>query len=203
MPDQLNLDVPEVDYENVVLKPSELQKQMLETLGVRADAVRTGGVDSSVDNMLKITTDGRKLALDERLIDPMLPDEADSKTNACVDRVMHVWNETAPTKGAQVIFCDQSTPKGDGSYNVYDDIKTKLMERGILEAEIAFIHDAKTEPQKAEMFAKVRSGQIRVILGSTSKMGAGTNIQTRLAALYHLDVPWRPADEERISRYIA
>ena len=201
MPDQLNLDVP--DYENVVLKPSELQKQMVEALGVRADAVRGGGVDSSVDNMLKITTDGRKLALDERLIDPMLPDEPESKTNACVDRVLQVWEETAPTKGAQVIFCDQSTPKGDGSYNVYDDIKAKLMDRGMPEAEIAFIHDAKTEPQKAELFAKVRSGQIRVILGSTSKMGAGTNIQTRLAALHHLDVPWRPADEEQILRNIA
>ena len=203
MPDQLNLDVPEVDYENVVLKPSELQKQMVEALGVRADAVRGGGVDSSVDNMLKITTDGRKLALDERLIDPMLPDEAESKTNACVERVLQVWEETAPTKGAQVIFCDQSTPKGDGSYNVYDDIKAKLMERGMPENEIAFIHDAKTEPQKAELFAKVRSGQIRVILGSTSKMGAGTNIQTRLAALHHLDVPWRPADiEQREGRII-
>ncbi|MCR5129195.1 MAG: DEAD/DEAH box helicase family protein, partial [Lachnospiraceae bacterium] len=203
MPDQLNLDVPEVDYENVVLKPSELQKEMVEALGTRADIVRGGGVDSSVDNMLKITTDGRKLALDERLIDPMLPDEPDSKTNACVDRVMQVWNEMAQTKGAQVIFCDQSTPKGDGSYNVYDDIKAKLMERGVPEAEIAFIHDAKTEPQKAEMFAKVRSGQIRVIIGSTSKMGAGTNIQTRLAALHHLDVPWRPADiEQREGRII-
>ena len=203
MPDQLNLDVPEVDYENVVLKPSELQKEMVEALGMRADIVRGGGVDSSVDNMLKITTDGRKLALDERLIDPMLPDEPDSKTNACVNRVMQVWNETAPAKGAQVIFCDQSTPKGDGSYNVYDDIKAKLVERGVPEAEIAFIHDAKTEPQKAEMFAKVRSGQIRVIIGSTSKMGAGTNIQTRLAALHHLDVPWRPADiEQREGRII-
>jgi len=170
---------------------------MVEALGKRAEIVRNGGVDSSVDNMLKITNDGRKLALDQRLNNPMLPDNPNSKTNACVENVFTVWKDSAKDKAAQLVFCDLSTPKGDGEYNVYEDLRDKLIEKGIPANEIAFIHDANTEIRKAELFAKVRSGQVRVLLGSTAKMGPGMNVQDRLIALHHLDVPWKPSDIEQ------
>ena len=197
MPDMLDLDVPEAEYINVQLKPDEYQKLYVKALGERADNVRSGMVDPSVDNMLKITTDGRKVALDPRLLDADLPDNPHSKANACVENVVRIYNETAEQKSTQLIFCDQSTPKGDGSFNVYDDVKQKLIAQGVAEHEIAFIHDAKTELQKDELFQKVRRGDVRVLLGSTQKMGAGTNVQTKLIALHHLDVPWRPADIEQ------
>ena len=188
----LKLDVPEAVYENVVLKPSEFQKDVVASLADRAEMVRNGGVDSTVDNMLKITNDGRKLALDQRLINPMLPDDENSKTSVCVEKAFAIYEEEKETKGAQLIFCDLSTPKNDGNFNVYDDIKQKLMQKGVPENEIAFIHDANTETKKADLFAKVRSGDVRFLLGSTAKMGAGANVQDRLIALHHLDVPWRP-----------
>jgi len=181
----------------VVTKPSEFQKELVAELGERAEDVRNRLVEPREDNMLKITSDGRKLALDQRLAFPELPDDPESKVNACVGNVLQVWRDTEPQKGAQLVFSDLSTPHGDGSFNVYDDIKQKLMAQGIPPEQIAFIHDAKTETQKAELFSKVRKGQVRVLLGSTSKMGAGTNVQTRLAALHHLDCPWRPADIEQ------
>ena len=193
----LNLPVPEAEYENVVLKPSEYQKEMVQSLADRAEAVRDRKVDAHVDNMLKITNDGRKLALDQRLINDMLPDEENSKSTTCVDKAFEIWENTKEQKSAQLIFCDLSTPKGDGTFNVYEDIRDKLIERGVSKEEIAFIHDANTELRKAELFAKVRSGQVRFLLGSTAKMGAGTNVQDRLIALHHLDVPWRPADIEQ------
>ena len=196
-PDMLKLDVPEAVYENVVLKPSEFQKDVVASLADRAEMVRNGGVDSTVDNMLKITNDGRKLALDQRLINPMLPDDENSKTSVCVEKAFAIYEEETETKGAQLIFCDLSTPKNDGNFNVYDDIKQKLMSKGVPENEIAFIHDANTETKKADLFAKVRSGDVRFLLGSTAKMGAGTNVQDRLIALHHLDVPWRPSDIEQ------
>ena len=196
-PDMLHLDVPEVTYENIALKPSEFQQDMVKELAERAEVVRNGGVDPSVDNMLKITNDGRKLALDQRLVNDMLPDDENSKTTVCVEKAMEIYNEEAEHKGAQLIFCDLSTPKNDGTFNVYDDIKTKLMGKGVPESEIAFIHDANTETKKADLFAKVRSGEVRFLLGSTAKMGAGTNVQDRLCALHHLDVPWRPSDIEQ------
>ena len=196
-PDMLKLDVPEAVYENVVLKPSEFQKDVVASLADRAEKVRNGGVDSTVDNMLKITNDGRKLALDQRLINPMLPDDENSKTSVCVEKAFAIYEEEKETKGAQLIFCDLSTPKNDGNFNVYDDIKQKLMQKGVPENEIAFIHDANTETKKADLFAKVRSGDVRFLLGSTAKMGAGTNVQDRLIALHHLDVPWRPSDIEQ------
>ena len=196
-PDMLNLPVPEAEYENVVLKPSEYQKEMVQSLADRAEAVRDRKVDAHVDNMLKITNDGRKLALDQRLINDMLPDEENSKSTTCVDKAFEIWENTKEQKSAQLIFCDLSTPKGDGTFNVYEDIRDKLIERGVSKEEIAFIHDANTELRKAELFAKVRSGQVRFLLGSTAKMGAGTNVQDRLIALHHLDVPWRPADIEQ------
>nr|WP_243134987.1 DEAD/DEAH box helicase family protein [Coprococcus eutactus] len=199
-PDMLKLDVPEAVYENVVLKPSEFQKDVVASLADRAEMVRNGGVDSTVDNMLKITNDGRKLALDQRLINPMLPDDENSKTSVCVEKAFAIYEEEKETKGAQLIFCDLSTPKNDGNFNVYDDIKQKLMQKGVPENEIAFIHDANTETKKADLFAKVRSGDVRFLLGSTAKMGAGTNVQDRLIALHHLDVPWRPSDVGRILR---
>ena len=199
-PDMLKLDVPEAVYENVVLKPSEFQKDVVASLADRAEMVRNGGVDSKVDNMLKITNDGRKLALDQRLINPMLPDDENSKTSVCVEKAFAIYEEETETKGAQLIFCDLSTPKNDGNFNVYDDIKQKLMQKGVPENEIAFIHDANTETKKADLFAKVRSGDVRFLLGSTAKMGAGTNVQDRLIALHHLDVPWRPSDVGRILR---
>ena len=196
-PDMLKLPVPEAEYENVVLKPSEYQKEMVQSLADRAEAVRDRKVEPHVDNMLKITNDGRKLALDQRLINDMLPDEDNSKSTTCVDKAFEIWEETKEQKSAQLIFCDLSTPKGDGTFNVYEDICNKLKEKGVPPEEIAFIHDANTEKRKAELFAKVRSGQVRFLLGSTAKMGAGTNVQDRLIALHHLDVPWRPSDIER------
>ena len=196
-PDMLKLPVPEAEYENVVLKPSEYQKEMVQSLADRAEAVRDRKVEPHVDNMLKITNDGRKLALDQRLINDMLPDEDNSKSTTCVDKAFEIWEETKEQKSAQLIFCDLSTPKGDGTFNVYEDICNKLKEKGVPPEEIAFIHDANTEKRKAELFAKVRSGQVRFLLGSTAKMGAGTNVQDRLIALHHLDVPWRPADIEQ------
>ena len=199
-PDMLKLPVPEAEYENVVLKPSEFQKEMVASLAERAEAVRDRQVQPYEDNMLKITNDGRKLALDQRLLNDMLPDEENSKAVTCVEKAYKIWENTKEQKSAQLIFCDLSTPKGDGTFNVYEDIKNKLMEKGVPENEIAFIHDANTELRKAELFAKVRSGQVRFLLGSTAKMGAGTNVQDRLIALHHLDVPWRPSDVGRILR---
>ena len=196
-PDMLKLPVPEAEYENVVLKPSEFQKDMVASLAERAEAVRDRQVQPYEDNMLKITNDGRKLALDQRLLNDMLPDEENSKAATCVEKAYEIWENTKEQKSAQLIFCDLSTPKGDGTFNVYEDIKNKLMEKGVPENEIAFIHDANTELRKAELFAKVRSGQVRFLLGSTAKMGAGTNVQDRLIALHHLDVPWHPSDIEQ------
>ena len=201
-PDMLKLPVPEADYENVVLKPSEYQKDIVQSLADRAEAVRDRKVQPNIDNMLKITNDGRKLALDQRLINDMLPDEENSKATTCVDKAFEIWEQTKEQKSAQLIFCDLSTPKGDGTFNVYEDIRDKLMAKGVPESEIAFIHDANTETRKAELFAKVRSGQVRFLLGSTAKMGAGTNVQDRLIALHHLDVPWRPSEEGRARRNI-
>lgn len=196
-PDMLKLPVPEADYENIVLKPSEYQQDMVQSLADRAEAVRDRKVQPNIDNMLKITNDGRKLALDQRLINDMLPDEENSKATTCVKKAFEIWEHTKEQKSAQLIFCDLSTPKGDGTFNVYEDIRDKLMAKGVPENEIAFIHDANTETRKAELFAKVRSGQVRFLLGSTAKMGAGTNVQDRLIALHHLDVPWRPSDIEQ------
>ena len=196
-PDMLKLPVPEADYENIVLKPSEYQQDMVQSLADRAEAVRDRKVQPNIDNMLKITNDGRKLALDQRLINDMLPDEENSKATTCVDKAFEIWEHTKEQKSAQLIFCDLSTPKGDGTFNVYEDIRDKLMAKGVPEHEIAFIHNANTETRKAELFAKVRSGQVRFLLGSTAKMGAGTNVQDRLIALHHLDVPWRPSDIEQ------
>ena len=196
-PDMLKLPVPEAEYENVVLKPSEHQKEMVASLAERAEAVRDRRVEAHIDNMLKITNDGRKLALDQRLINDMLPDDDNSKATTCVNKAFEIWEETKEQKSAQLIFCDLSTPKGDGTFNVYEDIRDKLIAKGVPKEEIAFIHDANTETRKAELFAKVRSGQVRFLLGSTAKMGAGTNVQDRLIALHHLDVPWRPSDIEQ------
>ena len=196
-PDMLNLPVPEAEYENVVLKPSEYQKDMVASLAERAEAVRDRQVQPYEDNMLKITNDGRKLALDQRLINDMLPDDENSKASTCVEKAFEIWEQTKEQKSTQLIFCDLSTPKGDGTFNVYDDIRNKLIEKGVPPEEIAFIHEANTELRKAEMFGKVRSGQVRFLLGSTQKMGAGTNVQDRLIALHHLDVPWRPSDIEQ------
>ncbi len=179
-PDMLKLPVPEAEYENVVLKPSEYQKEMVQSLADRAEAVRDRKVEPHVDNMLKITNDGRKLALDQRLNNDMLLDEDNPKATTCVDKACDIWEETKSQKSAQLIFCDLSTPKGDGTFNVYEDIRNKLIEKGVPPEEIAFIHDANTEKRKAELFAKVRSGQVRFLLGSTAKMGAGTNVQDRL-----------------------
>jgi hypothetical protein len=195
--DMLKLPVPEAVYQDVVLEPSEEQQDMVAALGERAEIVRNGGVDPSVDNMLKITNDGRKLALDQRLVNPMLPDNPDSKTNACVENVFQIWQDTTENRSAQLVFCDLSTPKGDGNYNVYDDLRSKLIEKGIPAEEVAFIHEANTEARKAELFGKVRSGQVRVLVGSTAKMGPGMNVQDRLIALHHLDVPWKPSDIEQ------
>lgn len=195
--EMLRLPVPAAEKITKVTTPSDFQRDLVADLGERAEAVRNREVEPREDNMLKITSDGRKLALDQRLSDPALPDDPESKVNVCVRNVLQVWRDTEEIKGTQLVFCDLSTPKGDGSFNVYDDMKQKLMAQGVPPEEIAFIHDAKTEVQKAELFAKVRKGQVRVLLGSTAKMGAGTNVQTRLAALHHLDCPWRPADIEQ------
>ena len=201
--DQLKLPVPEAEYETVVLKPTEQQKEIVESLGERAEVVRNGGVDASVDNMLKITNDGRKLALDQRLVNELLPDNPESKIAVCAEKSYEIWKDTAAQKSAQLIFCDLSTPKGDGSFNVYDDLKQKLMQKGVPEKEIAFIHDANTEVKKTELFGKVKSGQVRFLIGSTAKMGAGTNVQDRLIALHHLDIGWKPSDlEQREGRII-
>ena len=195
--DMLNLPVPEAEYINEVLKPSETQQEMVSSFADRAEQVRNGNVNPKIDNMLKITNDGRKLALDQRLINDLLPDEPESKVNLCVENAYQVWEESTPDKSTQLIFCDLSTPKADGTFNVYDDVREKLVAKGIPREEIAFIHEANTETKKAELFAKVRSGQVRILLGSTPKLGAGTNIQDRLIALHHLDCPWTPSDLEQ------
>ena len=198
--DMLNLPVPEAKYHNIAVKPSEMQKEMVASLAERAEQVRGGGVDSSVDNMLKITNDGRKLALDQRMLNDMLPDFEGSKINACVDNIYRIWEENADKKSAQLVFCDLSTPKNDGTFSVYNDIRKKLIERGIPESEVKFIHEADTDMKKKELFQKTRKGEVRVLLGSTQKMGAGTNVQDKLIALHDVDCPWRPSDVGRILR---
>ena len=201
--DMLKLPVPEAEYKNVAVKPSDIQSEMVKSLSERAEKVRNGGVDSSQDNMLLITNDGRKLALDQKMIDPLLPDFEGSKVNALVDNVYRIWNETTPNKSAQLVFCDLSTPKSSNDFSVYNDIRDKLIKKGIPPDEVQFIHDANTETKKAELFKKVRSGEVRVLMGSTQKMGAGTNVQNKLIAMHDLDCPWRPADlEQRAGRII-
>ena len=195
--DMLKLPVPTVNYHNIKTKPSEIQTEMVASLAKRAEKVRARLVEPNIDNMLKITNDGRKLALDQRMIDPMLPDDPDSKVNACVDNVYRIWEEYADTKATQLVFCDLSTPKNDGTFNVYDDMREKLVARGIPAEQIRFIHEATTDAQKKELFGKVRSGEVRVLFGSTPKMGAGTNVQDRLIAIHNLDCPWRPSDLEQ------
>ena len=195
--DMLKLPVPKVNYHNIKTKPSEIQSEMVASLAKRAEKIRARLVEPQVDNMLKVTNDGRKLALDQRMIDPMLPDDPDSKVNACIENVYHIWEEHADTKAAQLIFCDLSTPKNDGTFNVYDDIREKLIARGVPAEQVRFIHEANTDAQKKELFAKVRSGEVRILLGSTQKMGAGTNVQDRLIAIHNLDCPWRPSDLEQ------
>ena len=195
--DMLKLPVPTVNYHNIKTKPSEIQTEMVASLAKRAEKVRARLVEPNIDNMLKITNDGRKLALDQRMIDPMLPDDPDSKVNACVDNVYRIWEEHADTKATQLVFCDLSTPKNDGTFNVYDDMREKLIARGIPAEQIRFIHEATTDAQKKELFGKVRSGEVRVLFGSTPKMGAGTNVQDRLIAIHNLDCPWRPSDLEQ------
>ena len=198
--DMLNLPVPEAKYHNIAVKPSEMQKEMVASLAERAEQVRGGGVDSSVDNMLKITNDGRKLALDQRMLNDMLPDFEGSKINACVDNIYRIWEKNTDKKSAQLVFCDLSTPKNDGTFSVYNDIRKKLIERGIPESEVKFIHEADTDMKKKELFQKTRKGEVRVLLGSTQKMGAGTNVQDKLIALHDVDCPWRPSDVGRILR---
>ena len=195
--DMLKLPVPTVNYHNIKTKPSEIQTEMVASLAKRAEKVRARLVEPNIDNMLKITNDGRKLALDQRMIDPMLPDDPESKVNACVDNVYRIWEEHADTKATQLVFCDLSTPKNDGTFNVYDDMREKLIARGIPAGQIRFIHEATTDAQKKELFGKVRSGEVRVLFGSTPKMGAGTNVQDRLIAIHNLDCPWRPSDLEQ------
>ncbi len=201
--DMLNLPVPKANFHTEVIKPSELQKEMVAGLAERAEAIRAGNVDPSVDNMLRITNDGRKLALDMRLMNPLAADDENNKTSACARNVYRIWEQSKVQRSSQLVFCDLSTPKSDGSFNIYDDLKRKLMEKGIPKGEIAFIHDANTEARKTELFAKVRSGQVRVLMGSTQKMGAGTNVQDRLIALHDLDCPWRPSDlAQRLGRIV-
>ena len=195
--DMLKLPVPEAEYHNEVIKPSGFQKDMVDSFAERAEKVRNGMVDATVDNLLKITNDGRKLALDQRLTDELLPDDPESKVNTCLDNIHRIWEASKEQKSTQLVFCDLSTPHGDGKFNVYDDLKAKLVRMGVPETEIAFIHDAKTEAQKAALFTNVRSGNVRILLGSTAKMGAGTNVQKRLIAEHHLDIPWRPSDIEQ------
>ena len=187
--DMLKLPVPEADFHNIAVEPTEMQKQIVKSLSERAEKVRNQVVDPTVDNMLKITNDGRKLALDQRLIDPMLPDGEQTKVSVCADNVYNIWQKTADQIGSQLVFCDLSTPKSDGEFSVYNDIKDKLTEKGVPESQIAFIHDAKNEAQKKDMFAAVRNGTIRILLGSTQKMGAGTNVQKHLVAMHDLDCP--------------
>ena len=198
--DMLKLPVPKVNYHNIKTKPSEIQTEMVAALASRAEKVRARLVEPNVDNMLKITNDGRNLALDQRMIDPMLPDDPNSKVNACIDNVYRIWEKYADTKATQLVFCDLSTPKNDGTFNIYDDVREKLVARGIPAEQIRFIHEATSDAQKKELFAKVRSGEVRVLLGSTPKMGAGTNVQDRLIAIHNLDCPWRPSDVGRILR---
>ena len=201
--DMLHLPVPKANFHTEVIKPSEIQQEMIKGLAERAEAIRAGGVDPHIDNMLRITNDGRKLALDMRLINPLAADDENGKVSVCARNVFDIWERTKEQRSAQMMFCDLSTPKGDGSFNVYDDLKKKLMEKGVPEEEIAFIHDANTEARKKELFAKVRSGQVRVLIGSTQKMGAGTNCQDRLIALHDLDCPWRPSDlAQRLGRIV-
>ena len=201
--DMLNLPVPKSEYHIVAVKPSDIQREMVASLAERAEAVRQSGVDSSVDNMLKITNDGRKLALDQRMMNELLPDFEGSKVNACVNNIYRIWAETQDAKSTQLVFCDVSTPKKDGSFNVYDDIRNKLISKGVPENEIQFIHEANTDIKKKELFQKTRKGEVRVLLGSTQKMGAGTNVQDRLIALHDLDCPWRPSDlEQRAGRIV-
>ena len=195
--DMLKLPVPKVNYHNIKTKPSEIQTEMVAALASRAEKVRARLVEPNVDNMLKITNDGRNLALDQRMIDPMLPDDPNSKVNACIDNVYRIWEEYADTKATQLVFCDLSTPKNNGTFNIYDDVREKLVARGIPAEQIRFIHEATSDAQKKELFAKVRSGEVRVLLGSTPKMGAGTNVQDRLIAIHNLDCPWRPSDLEQ------
>lgn len=195
--DMLKLPVPKVNYHNIKTKPSEIQTEMVASLAKRAEKIRARLVEPNIDNMLKVTNDGRKLALDQRMIDPMLPDDPESKVNACVGNVYRIWEEHAEEKAAQLVFCDLSTPKNDGTFNVYDDIREKLIQLGIPAEQVRFIHEAGSDVKKKELFAKVRSGEVRVLLGSTQKMGAGTNLQDRLVALHNLDCPWRPSDLEQ------
>jgi hypothetical protein len=194
--DMLNLPTPKVEYKKILTKPTEEQKNILESFSERAEDVRNKGVDSTEDNMLKITNDGKKLALDQRLINPLLPDNPDSEVNVCVKNVFSIWDKTKENRSTQLLFSDMSTPKGDGEFNIYDDIRDKLVAMGVPKKEIAFIHEANSDKQKDELFAKVRKGDVRILLGSTQKMGAGTNVQNKLIALHDLDVPWRPADVE-------
>ena len=201
--DLLNLPVPKANYHNVAVKPSEFQRDMVADLATRAEKVRNRMVEPHEDNMLKITNDGRKLALDQRLANPMLPDDEASKVNACVDRVFEFWQQHRDKRLTQLVFCDLSTPKGDGKFNVYDDFREKLKARGVPPEEVAFIHEADTETRKKELYTKVRKGQVRILIGSTFKMGAGTNIQDKLIASHDLDCPWRPRDlEQRAGRTI-
>ena len=192
--DQLHLPVPEAKFETVLVKPSEIQKEMVQSLSERAGKINAGMVDASEDNMLCITNDGRKIGLDQRLMNPLLPDDPNSKLNACVRNALRIWEEGKEDRLTQLLFCDLSTPKGDGQFNVYDDVKKKLLAAGVPETEVAFIHTADTEAKKKELFSKVRTGQVRILLGSTAKMGAGTNVQDRLVAVHHLDVGWKPSD---------
>ncbi|HFD8138436.1 TPA: helicase-related protein [Streptococcus pyogenes] len=201
--DMLNLPVPEANFEVIKTKPTEEQKEILEAISERADAVRNNQVEPTEDNMLKITNDGKKLALDQRLINPLLPDDPNSKVNVCVKNIFSIWDKTKEDSSTQLVFSDMSTPKGDGEFNIYDDIRNKLVNMGIPKEEIAFIHEADTDKQKDELFSKVRRGEVRVLLGSTQKMGAGTNVQNKLIALHDLDVPWRPSDlEQRSGRIV-
>ena len=192
--DTLNLPLPKANYENIVIKPSQTQLDLVNSLGERAEKVRNKAVDSREDNMLKITNEGRKIALDQRLINELLPDYKDSKVEKCSENIYKIWNDTKEDKLAQLVFCDLSTPKGDGTFDVYTDLKRKLIDKGIPEEEIEFIHNANTELKKKELFAKVRAGNVRILMGSTVKMGAGTNCQDKLIALHDLDCPWRPSD---------
>ena len=201
--DMLKLPVPKANFHTEVIKPTEIQQEMVAGLAERAEKIRAGGIDPKVDNMLRITNDGRKLALDMRLINPLAADDENGKVSTCARNVFRIWEQTTEQRGAQLVFCDLSTPKDDGSFNVYDDLKKKLMAMGVPENEIAYIHDANTEARKKELFAKVRAGQVRVLLGSTQKMGAGTNVQDRLVALHDLDCPWRPSDlAQRLGRIV-
>ena len=201
--DMLHLPVPKANFHTEVIKPSEIQKEMIKGLAERAEKIRGGGVDPHVDNMLRITNDGRKLALDMRLIQPLAPDDPDGKVAVCARNVYRIWEQTKEKRSTQLVFCDLSTPTTDGSFSVYDDLKKKLLDAGIPEEEIAFIHTADSEAKKKELFAKVRSGQVRVLMGSTQKMGAGTNVQDRLIALHDLDCPWRPSDlQQRLGRIV-